>query len=486
MNRLERTLLVATGALLVVGTGVFAVVARRDRGGPRPGEVVVPSLPETGDPAARASAGGRTPDGTAEEGTGTLTAPRAGGGIPPALRTPEGIDLSDPAVVKARLREYLAVEDPRWDWVAQLLGVLAGPLDEDIRWKLETELVRGNAAGAIQAYAHVRDGTVVPSLLRLLDDPETDAHDRANVLHALGQIPAGDEAVLVTGIESRLDGDPAHDLPYLQAIARRGGPEGARALVDALSKAPDPARYPPETWHDLDLRKSPEASEVLATALADRTRSPGALRAIADLAGRPGASRAVVDALAALDADGQDRLVRTQALLSLGATGDDRAIERLLAQAGPSGDYGSVATRAIAEIDAATPAARARLLETAQATQDENLRTHLATAFGNLKEKRAVPMLVEGLEKGSQPRRHESLVALGRIGADANPSIEAIGRAFTTGNEGFRSQVAITLANVGTPEAKRLLDQLAVAEKDPRVLKAIQVSQRRFESLARQ
>jgi HEAT repeat protein len=484
MTRLERTLLLATGALLVVGGGVLALVlSRRSGGGPSAADVQ-PVVPAAGDAAPRPVdvATGPGPGG-AFEGPARLAT--AGGGLPTSLRKPEGIDLSDPKVVQARLREYLAVEDTRWDWIAQLLGVMTGPLDDDVKWALENALVRGNAAGALQAYAQVRDGSVVPNLLRLLDDPETDAHDRANVLFALGAIPAGDEAVIVTGIESRLDGDPAHDRPYLEAIARRGGAEGARALVDALSKSADPARYPAETWRDLDLKKSPGANEVLAAALADPRRSPAALRAIAEVAGRPGADAALVDALARLDADGQDRLVRTQALLSLGATGDERAVARLLDQAARGADYASVAARALAEVGSASPAARERLLAAARETPDETLRTHLATALGNLKEKRAVPLLVEGLEKGSAPRRRESLLALGRMGADGTPAVEAIGAAFTTGNEGFRCEAAVALAGIGTPEAKRMLDQLALAEKDPRVKKAIQVSQRRLEALGR-
>jgi HEAT repeat protein len=486
VNRLERTLLVAIAGLLGVGGGATAIVlaGRRPSNGPTPGEIA-PSVPAAGStPPSTASGGPGLPSAggpSAGEPTGRLGLPASGRGVP--TRTPEGIDLSDPAVVKGLLREYLVLEDPPWDQVAKLLGVLAGRLDDDIREHLQRELVRGNAAGAIQAYAQVRDGTVVPELLRLLDDPETDAHDRGNVLHALASIPSSDEAVLVTGIESRLDGDPDHDRPYLAAIARRGGAEGARALVQALARAPDPARFPPETFRDLDLRRSPGANEVLAAALADPAASPGARRAVAELAGRPGASPAVVDALAALDTEGQDRLVRTQVLLSLAATGDDRAIGRLLDLASKGADFGSVAARALADVSAASVPARDRMLAAARDTKDENLRTNLVTALGNVKEKRAVPMFVEAIEKGSKPTQREAVVAVGRLGAEGNSAVEALGSAFTTGNEGLRSEVAIALANIGTPEARRKLEALAVAESDPRVKKAIQASLRRLEAL---
>ena len=268
--------------------------------------------------------------------------------------------------MKELLRAQLSTANPRWDWIAELLGVLEEPLEPDVKQALQNALAHGNAAGAIQAYQKVRDGTVVPDLLRLLDDPNLDAHDRGNVLVALSGIPGADVAQTVTGIESRLTGDYAHDVVYLAAIARVGGAEGARALVDAVARSADPSKFGPEVWRALDLQRSAEASDVLAGALRSTSLSPAALRAVAELAGRPGASPALVEALLALEAPSQPEAVRRQVLASLAATGSDAAVERLITVASAGADYASVAASALGNTSSASNAARDRMLATAK------------------------------------------------------------------------------------------------------------------------
>src|SRR5262245_58846921 len=145
MNRLGRSLLLATGALLVVGGGVWAVpklLATGSDGGVQAlpsdagnGDVAAPRPEEAGGPGAA--------DAPRDLATGgdPASAPRAGGVVPTSLRTPEGIDLSDPKVVRGLLRDALAQEAPPWDRIAHLLGVLSGPVDEDVRARLAKELV---------------------------------------------------------------------------------------------------------------------------------------------------------------------------------------------------------------------------------------------------------------------------------------------------------------------------------------------------------
>ena len=223
MNPTERTLLRATALVLVAGgatwlaLGGLASIRGARAPVPVPPEPVAGTAP--GEDLPPQAPGALARPGSPSDGT----ARPAGGGIPPGLRPPSGEDLSDPARVKARLRENLAASNPRWDWIAQLLGVLDQPLDADIKAAIETQLVHGNAAGAIQAYERLRDGSVVPDLLKLLDDPTLEDHDRNNILVAVTSIPAGDSAQVVTGIEARLKNDFAHDLPYLKAIAHEGG-----------------------------------------------------------------------------------------------------------------------------------------------------------------------------------------------------------------------------------------------------------------------
>jgi hypothetical protein len=451
MTRLERNLLLATGGLLVTLGGLWAFGLLRGRDGAQRGPEVAPSIPAAGgnaprpadaDPldaggpvgramrAARHPARGRRPADLAADARGDRPRGREGRNGPPA-RVPGrrghavGLDRAALGRPLRPARRGHQVGAPERAGARQRRRGAPG---------VRPGARRDRRPRPPAAPRRPRDGRPRPR--------ERPFRPRLDPVGRRG--PPRDRHRVAPRRR------PAHDLPYLEAIARRGGPEGARALVEALSKAPDPARFPPETWRDLDLRRSPGASEVLASALADPKRSPGALRAVAELAGRPGASPALVDALAALDTDGQDRLVRTQVLLSLGATGDDRAIARLLDQAAKGGDYGSVAARAVAEVDAATPAARAKLLETARSTADENLRTHLATALGNLK-RSAVPMLVEG----SRKERRGGGVARGPGRWGRRDPESRRSAAFMAGN-GLSLRGRGRAAGIGTPEAKRM------------------------------
>ncbi len=485
MTRLEKTLLAATAILVACGLVTWGILSATGGGRPTANSSPPPQVPGTapGGIADGQGTPGGSPSGMSSDPTLASPVP-TGRGIPNSLRAPSGEDLSNPERVKELLRQHLAVENPRWDWIADLLGVYQGQLPDDVRWALKNALARGNAAGAIQAYERVRDPTVVPDLLTLLDDPELDARGRANVLIAVSTMPGGDAATVVTGIESRLDGDFEHDRPYWEAIARKGSAEAVRAFLAGIAAAKDPSVFERMLFRELDVRKDAVSSELIAAALADKNASPGALRAYADLAGRPGVSPAVVDALAALDADGTDRLVRIQAEASLARTGDERAVLHLLDVAGKGADYASVAARAIADIDTSTVAARAALLDTAQKTADENLKTQIVIALGNLKEPKAVPFLTDTLAKGGALVRWEAAKSLGRIGSAAGPAVETFRDAWPSADEGARCVVAIALGQIGTPEARRLLDQVEASETSARVKRTIQITKNALASRA--
>jgi len=474
VTRVEQRLLLATGLVLLLGSVLFvlmgglskvAPVAPAATPGPDAGPVDPPGASKPPRPLA---SDGPLPSG-AQVPAGMTDLSPGGSGLRPGLREPFGDELSSPAKVKELLRQHLAAENVRWDYVAKLLAVLRDPLDADVKAAIQAALEHGNAAGAIQAYQACHDGTVVAGLLKLLDDPAAEAHDHANVLAALSMIPGANASEVVTGIESRLSGDLARDKVYLQAIARTGGVEAARALVDAIARAKDPLAIDDDVFRELDFKKSPDAADHVAGVLHTTTLSPEALAAVVELAGRPGASRALVDALLALDADTTPASVRKHVVASLAATSDDAAIERLLVIATKGADYASVAARALGDVTSASPASRGRLLETAKTTTDENLKARTIHALGGLREVAAVPFLTESLESAAPEVLTESVIALGRVGKASAPAVSRLSRVYEGGDEALRQHVAISLGSIGTDEALSLLKQLQTIEKSDKV-----------------
>ncbi|MFO0933640.1 MAG: HEAT repeat domain-containing protein [Planctomycetota bacterium] len=487
MTKLERSLLVAT--LAVVGAAAGAWFALRATEKPAtPADGASGAIPTPAAPGGR-GAPGAIPGvaDPADEPDDSALAARPGTGIPAGLRTPTGVDYSDPKLLQNLIREQLALENPRWDHVADWIGRVEGPIDRDIKDALLNALQFGNAAGAIQALERVRDGTIVPDLLRVLDDPKLDAHDRGNVLAAIAGVPGADLHEAVTGIESRLSGDFAHDGPYLVAIARLGGLEGARALSDAVNATNDPSRFGAEVWRSFDLRRSKEASDYLARVLTDAPRSEAALVSLLDLTGRPGATPALVTAMLALDAPEQREPVRRAALVALGKTGDDAAVTRLIELAEKGADYASVAARALGTTTSLSDAARTKVIEVAKTTTNDYLKQNAVEALGATRTVAAVPVLTDLAKHGSDLVRREAVRALGRMGAEAAGAVEAIGAAYGSGDEAMRQQAVLALAQIATPEAKGVLEQARASEASPIVKKTVEAAWRALQAkLARE
>jgi HEAT repeat protein len=480
MTRLERSLLGATLALVGVGAGVW-IGLRSLRGGPSDGGVAVTGAPPGTIPTPpRPAAPGVIPDGGEPDDSALAVAPGSTG-IPAGLRRPDGIDFSDPVVVQNALREQLAVENPRWDWIADLVAKVS-KLDPDLKNALLNELLYHNAAGAIQALERAQDGTLVADLLHALDDPKLDEHDRGNVLLAVSGIPGADLREAVTGIEARLTGEFAHDGGYLRAIARLGGVEAARALVDAVNASRDPTAFGPDVWRAFDLRKSKDAADYLARALRDAPRSEAAAVALLDLAGRPGATEDLVTSMLALDAPEQKEPIRRAALAALAKTGDDAALARLVETAERQADYASVAARAIAYTDSISEPARGKLIETAQKTGNDYLRQSIVEALGNVKAATAVPLLTELLQNGSDLVRKESARALGRIGPASAPAVDALAAAYGAGDEALRQHAILALAQIPTPEAEGVVERARATEASPIVKKTIEAAWRAIQA----
>lgn len=480
MTPRTRSWLLGGVVVLVVAGGVVALL--RSVSKPR-GSVESDDLPTVTGPGPKSTT--PTPT-TAEPGmAGATPSPEVvatapgGSSIVPGLRKPFGEDLSDPKLIQSRLREALAADPVAWTRVAALLSGLAEPVEPEARRALLEAMARGNDAGALQAFGRLRDPSLVPDLLRMLDDLSSDPRRRSQVLVALSTMPAADKTATVEGISSRLSGTFATDMPALQAIARVGGPAAVKALVDAVGKSSEPARFGAEIWRSIDLRGNPESSRVLVAALTAPSASGDAMGSLVDLAGRPGASPELVTVLIGMRTS-PDEAVRRKATSALAATGDEKAVEALLKSATEGDPQGAEAGQALAATTSLSLPARARVMEVVKSTPSDPLRQQLVEALGNAKVATAVPMLSEYVVQGSDGVRREAVIALGRIGPAASESVEVLRAAYPGGDEGMRTQMAATLAEIGTDSAKSLLEQLEAGEASPLVKRAIEAARRRL------
>jgi HEAT repeat protein len=432
--------------------------------------------PRAGTPRAAPSDDGRAP---ADPGMRSS---------PDGLRVPNAPDGLALARLRALLDGKLANADPRWDEVADLVASAGVPLDPAVSRGLLDALVDGRAAGALRAFDRVRDAALVPELFSRLDDPSTSPEAKDALLLALSRMPIADLGPVATGLAGRLKGDLEHDRPFLQALVRRGGVDAVRALADAIASSRDPDAWADVTEGALDLlRSDPEAGAAVADSLSRLARTasarPAEIHALLRLAGRPGAPAELVDAIVEHLAAGSTPEVRAQALRSLAATGDERAVAKLAEIASdPNAEMSPAAGFAIGSITSATPGARARLLELATTTKEESLRLRVVGALGGLAEPKAVPVLTDWVRSGSDELRKHSAAALGRLGAAANPAVPALGDAYAAGDETLQNHVALTLGQIATPEAVSLLRQLAAAPGSPRAKETIRLVLARMES----
>jgi HEAT repeat protein len=295
-------------------------------------------------------------------------------------------------------------------------------------------------------------------------------------------VPGADRAAAVATLRRLVEGTPQDDA-VLRTIARIGGVEALDVFIDLATRTSGAIRVPDHVRADLDLRQEPEAGRRLAEALADPDASPEALVALTDLAFVGPGSEAVVPALLALDLEGRPPEVRQAVFTALARVGDDRGWERLLAVAQDTkSGLGQAAGLALAGARSASPAARARLVEVARTTTDDHLRLLLAHGLGSLRESSALPLLKEWIGSGSPTVRLSSAAALANYGPRGADAVESLGQAYGAGDDALRSQVAVTLAAIGTPEARRLLEQARASETDPTVKRVVESSLRNLEA----
>ncbi len=487
MSSSFRAPLLVLAAVLLAGVAVYFAVLRpgtvstevhldpalQPRGTGEPG---VPDTPRNAN-LAPGPASARGPDGAPRR----VASPGFGpGGLP--LRDLEGVDLSDPEVLQDLLGKALSDRPIDWGRVTQLVSVFEGRLDDATRATLLKQLATGDRVGALRAFAHSRDGTLTADLLRLLDDRDISRPARAAIVRALGALPGANDAEVVLGLEGRLTGVARDDLPLLQSIGRRGGPEAARAIVAYMLESPSASTLPHNGYLSLDLAKDEAAVEVVAAALGS-TRDEEKLRGLIRLSAQPGAA-GLVAALVDLDRGETSAELRQEVLQALGRIGTQDAVDRLLEVGGQPGHFGEAALTTVGKIRSATTDARAKLvaaLDESAARANPRARLEILRALSNLGEASAMKPMAKALADPDVEVQIVGINGLGNMGAAASGHVEDLVSLFSTGTETIQQQVAIALGGIGGPEARSVLSQMLTSDTlSPRVTRSVNLALQRL------
>jgi HEAT repeat protein len=411
-------------------------------------------LAGTNDPNATGGAGatGGRPSGT---GPGGVT-------LRPGIRAPEGLDLTDPAQRRKYLLQLLAKGPESWDDVAALVALTTEPLDPAVKEALLKALMSGDRNGVSKALNVANDPSLVPDLLAVVDDPNAPAAARRVALLALGQMPGGNPDEVAKALEARLQGNANADFEVLDAIARRGGRESVRAVVEYVERSKDAARLSQALVGRMDLKTDPELASIVADALG-RQQSPGALETLVAIAGQPGVP-ALAAALVALDRDDVPEALRTKVLDALSQNGTVVAIDHLIAVSRQPGMWGEKAILALEHIpkEASREAKESLVRELERAAlnpRPDLARSALLTAAGRLGVKEALPAMVESFRSSDDNVRNKAISAVGLLGHHARPHVAEVAKMFAAGTPATRTSVAVALGNIGGPEALAALEE---------------------------
>ncbi len=420
----------------------------------------------TGSSAGTSPAGGTLPGraGSTQETPASPAANAHPGGHTTVVgsREPFGIDLSDPRAVHGALVAALGKAPRDWSAVRRLLELYKEPLDSDVRETLLQALRGPDREPAREALANAQDPTLVGDLFALFDDPEAAGDLRTAVLDVLARMPGAPASDVVLGLESRLRNDPMADAPLLRAIARRGGEEAARAVVEYLQRSSDPLRVPGRLAMGQALRKDPKAMAVVARGLEDATRSDVVV-ALTGIAAVPGAD-ALVPALIHLDTSDRPDELRRAALDALAQIGSPEALDHLLQASRESGPTGEDALRAIGRMDSAGPKTREMLMaaleDAARQPRPIQAKRELLSALANLGHEAAAPAFRDALTDPDDRIRQSAALGIGRLGRRGRPYVEDLVRAYASSERRVQRILVQALGMVGGDEARSVLEQM--------------------------
>ena len=398
-------------------------------------------------------------------GSGTNFVPGSGG-VSPGLRVPKGVDLSDPEQRRRFLLDLLKKTPVVWEDVAQVVAITTEPLDPAAREAMLTALRSGDRNGVSKALTVARDPALVPELLQVLDDVTAASGARRIVLLVLGQMPVPDRDGIAKALEARLKGDIGEDYVVLDALARRGGKESVRAVVEYVERSADAAKAWQALAGRMALKDDPEAAAIVAEALT-RQQSPGALETLLRVAAEPGAAT-LTPALIRLDADDVPEAQRTLVYEALARVGSVEAVDHLLTVSRQPGLYGEKALLAIAQIHTASDAARQSLLAELDRAplnpRPEMAKAFLLQAVGRLRVTEALPTAVASMRDPSDQVKNSAIQAVGLMRSAARAHVDDVSALFASGSAATRIQVVTALGNIGGKEAGDRLEEFL---KDP-------------------
>ncbi|MDJ0976525.1 MAG: HEAT repeat domain-containing protein [Planctomycetota bacterium] len=466
--------LAATAVVVALLLGVFDAPKTNDADeiadeGTQPG-TVDPDAPLTPD-------GDTTPeDGPGLDGAGD---PNRTGTMGPGLRDPHGLDLSDPEQLNEHLASLIENEPVDWKELVRTLKVATGALSDEVKAFLLKSLRFGPRNHASRAFRVVQDGSLAQELLTLLDDPELDPRGNLAVLKALYEMPGADADQVSLGLEGRLSDDFAKDRYVIQAIAARGGPEAARALVEYIQRMEKPGLMNPYLIQALDLRTNKDAQQVVIDALQQSDFTPAALRQVLSMVKQPGAT-AFTESVIRLDIDSQPQEVRVEALQALGKIGGTDAIDYLLAKAAQPGVYGEHATKAFLNVNHLEPKDQKRLADELDAAgrnpRPDDYRIALLRALANVRASDIGEKVAPLINDPSKGVSHAAIQAIGRMQKGGEKYVPKLVERWGSADDATKIRLAVALGTIGGEGAVKALETMA-QEKDhsPHLLRTLRM-----------
>jgi len=366
---------------------------------------------------------------------------RGGAGVAIPVGPSGGTDYSDPSVRRERLAALLNASAIDWKEVEQLLRITNEPLDSDVRHILLNALRNGGRTMALLAFSGLNDGSLAVDLLEIYDDPTAEPDTRTAALQALFIMPGADRDEVARALKGRLSDDLGKDRELLYAIARRGGPEAARALVAYVQRVREPSRVPNYILRTLDVAGDPKAAAILSEALGGQN-PPDVTCALMSIAAQPGAE-GFTQQIIALDRDGQDAAVRRQVITST---------------------VGEQALEAIGGMRSADPEACARLVDALERAwsnpRPEMAKEKLLVAVGALRVDAALPLVARSLDDLSPKVRVAAVRGLGHMGSRSRQHVPKLVRLYEGGDSDMRMRVAIALGSIGGEGAVEAMEQM--------------------------